>query len=206
MIRPALLPLTALTLTLALAACGSSPPVQHYRLPSDAPAAAPRPAPATGERWLLGSLSLPDYLDRNSLMVPVGRTGLQTLPGQRWAEPLRDALPRVLRADLARLRGADRIWMAPLPPGVKADRVLKLDIQAFEATAEGRAVQLDVRWWLADPTGQVPATARFFHHQEPCQDGSADALVAAHRAALWALAQALAAEGGAAPTAAAPSP
>lgn len=194
--RPARLPLLG-ALLLALSACGSSPPVALYRLRSDAPAAsAPAAAVApSGLRWLVSSISLPDYLDRDALLWPNGQTGLRALPGQRWAEPLRDAVPRVLRADLARLRGADRVWAAPLPAGVQAERVLKVEVQTFEATPDGRELVLVARWWLASPDGQKPALVRMFEHREALDGPTAEALVTAHRAALWALAQAIAAEG-----------
>lgn len=176
---------------LALAACGSSPPVQLYRLPSAPPAsAAAAPAPAaTDTVWLVSSVRLPDYLDRDALLWPSGATGLRALPGQRWAEPLRDAVPRVLRADLARLRGTDKVWAAPLPTGLRAQRVLRVEVQTLEVSADARQFDLVARWWLADPDGRTPALVRQFEHHLPLKDAEADTLVAAHRQALWALAQ-----------------
>lgn len=183
-------------LLLALSACGSSPPVALYRLRADPPAAAAStatvPAPT---RWMLASVHLPDYLDRDAILWPSGETGLKALPGQRWAEPLRDAVPRVLRGDLARLRGADRIWAVPMPTGLKADRVLKVEIQTYEVQPDGQTLVLAARWWLTDPEGQAPTQVRLFERREPLAGSSADALVQAHRAALWALAQAIATQG-----------
>ncbi|WP_022980845.1 membrane integrity-associated transporter subunit PqiC [Ideonella sp. B508-1] len=186
-------PVRAAVLTpwlLALAACGSSPPVELYRLPS-APlgvTAAP-PSAATSGVWLVSSVRLPDYLDRDALLWPSGATGLRALPGQRWAEPLRDAVPRVLRADLARLRGTDKVWASPLPGGLRAQQVLRVEVQAFEASADGKALLLSARWWLADPDGKTTALVRQFEQRVPLQDAAPDTLVAAHREALWALAQ-----------------
>ncbi|MCK7494324.1 MAG: PqiC family protein [Comamonadaceae bacterium] len=49
-------------------------------------------------------VTLPEYLERDAIVVASGAR-LETLDGERWAEPLRDALPRLLRADLEALRG-----------------------------------------------------------------------------------------------------
>ena len=69
-------PVRAATLApwlLALAACGSSPPVQLYRLPS-APlgATATAPSAAASGVWLVSSVRLPDYLDRDALRFEMG--------------------------------------------------------------------------------------------------------------------------------------
>lgn len=186
-------PVRAATLApwlLALAACGSSPPVQLYRLPS-APlgSSATAPSAAASGVWLVSSVRLPDYLDRDALLWPSGSTGLRALPGQRWAEPLRDAVPRVLRADLARLRGTDKVWASPLPTGLRAQQVLRVEVQAFEVSADGSELLLTARWWLTDPDGKAPALVRQFEQRRPLQDATPDTVVAAHREALWALAQ-----------------
>lgn len=176
---------------LALAACGSSPPVALYRLPSAPIGAVSVQAPAADtDVWLLSGVRLPEYLDRDALLWPSGTTGLRALPGQRWAEPLRDAVPRVLRADLARLRGTDKVWAAPLPAGLRAQRVLRIEVQTFEVSGSGQQFDLTARWWLTDPEGRTPALVRQFEHHRPLSaDTGPDALVAAHREALWALAR-----------------
>lgn len=192
LVRRALV-LSTTSLLLGLSACGSSPPVALYRLPSAPLAgstlATPTATSASTERWLVSRISLPDYLDRDALLWPDGQTSLRALPGQRWAEPLRDAVPRVLRADLARLRGADRVWNAPLPQGMKADQVLRVEVLAFEAANDGHSLILSARWWLSPAEGQAPTLVRMFEHRVPLADASPDGLVQAHRAALWALAQ-----------------
>lgn len=180
-----------------LAGCGSSPQVQLYQLRAEPPGVpASAPAAAASGRWVLAGVQLPDYLDRDALLLPTGRAGLQALPGQRWAEPLRDAVPRLLQQDLARLRGVDQVWRAPLPPGVTAQRQLRVEIQQFEAADAGlRQVLLAARWVLSDPSGQQPARVGALRLQAPLAEASSDALVAAHRQVLWQLAQAIAAQG-----------
>lgn len=77
---------------LLLAGCASPlPPVQWVRLPDQSPGAATAPPPPAGVSWqLMAPVPLPGHLDRDALLVPQGRAGLQPLGGARWAEPLRD--------------------------------------------------------------------------------------------------------------------
>lgn len=189
----------AAILPLLLVACASPlPPIQLLRLPAEAPAAtdavAPRPDPAVS--WqLMPPVSLPGHLDRDALLVPQGRAGVQPLGGARWAEPLRDAAPRLLRQDLARRLGQP-LWSAPLPPGVAITHQLRVDIAAFDVGADGRSVSLQARWSVADVRGAVPPRLHETAFATAAAGADAEALAAAHRLALWELAGRIAAAAG----------
>lgn len=174
-----------------LAACASSaPPAQLYHLRSAPPLAAPAPvAPARGPWQLLHPVRLPDYLDRDAILVPRGQAGLATLSGHRWAEPLAEGVPRVLRQDLALLLGEAALSPATAP----AQAQLRLEISSFEATPERRAVQLQARWSL-QTGGGAPVRSNGTRIEVPVAGAEVDALVAAHRLALWRLAEQLAVE------------
>ena len=196
-------------LLLLVGGCASPlPPVQWVRLPAlmpdvpnllevpnlpNAPGATTAPRPATAPVWqLMAPVLLPGHLDRDALLVPQGRAGLQPLGGARWAEPLRDALPRLLRHDLAQLLGAP-LWAAPLPPGLRPTRQLRLEISALDVADDGRSVLLQARWSLADPAGAVPPQLGDASLRAVADGADAGALVLAHRRALWLLAQRIAA-------------
>jgi uncharacterized lipoprotein YmbA len=209
-------------LSLLLAACASSgPPPRLLRLPATLPliqtqaltqptGATPSAAGATDAWQLIGPIGLPNYLDNDAVLVADGPAGLRPLPGVRWAEALRDAVPRVLTADLARLRGAGPLWTGPVPARQTVQRELRLTITALDAQADG-SVSLRARWTLLDPTGtQAPISRDASVHTAagPRPAGgsatppaaaplSADALVVTERLALWQLAQLVA--GSAAP-------
>ncbi len=183
-----------------LAACGSSPKVQYFQLRAEPPQGVEQgalaSAPVSTGIWALGPVQIPEYLDRDAIVRPSGQAMLRLTPSERWAEPLRDAIPRLLQQDLARLHGITRIWRLPLPPGLKAERQLRVEIQRLDAEADtGLRPQLvlQARWSWIDPSGRQPPQVREQRIEVPAGDGSTDALVAAHRAALWALAQAIAA-------------
>jgi hypothetical protein len=184
-----------LLLALTLAGCGSSPPVRLYQLRADPPAAADMAPPAAlAPSWSLGPVLLPDYLDRDAILRTSGQAGLIAPPGERWAEPLREAVPRLLQQDLARLRGSGSVWRLPLPPGVTAERQLRVEIQRLDADSTGQRVTLQARWTLSDgsSSGARPMVAeRRIEVEVPGAD--TDALVGAQRRALWLLAQAIAA-------------
>lgn len=200
----ALTRLLCLSVTLWLGACGTAPPTARLHrlstLPPAAMVATPIPdtavASADAAVWqLITPVSLPQYLDRDQLLTARGAGGLQPLAGERWAEALRDAVPRVLVADLSRLRGVP-VWSTPLPSALAAvARQLRVDVLTFETNPAGDRLLLQARWWLGDARNAtasgMPPVQRLQQAtiEVPLDDSGADALVAAHRLALWRLAQ-----------------
>lgn len=176
-----------------LTACGSSPPVRLYRLPSAPPQPVPARAAPVAEAWqLLMPVRIPDYLDRQALLLPQGEAGLLALSDHRWAESLRDAVPRVLREDLTALRGQGRIWASPLPAGAAIAGRLRVELLALEAAADRRSVHLQARWTLVDPQGRSAPRSGSADLAVPSTGPGIDELVAAHRLALWRLAEQIA--------------
>ena len=183
-------PLTAALLAALLAGCGTSPTPQYHRLQLEPPAEARTLAPAAESPvWQLLPVQLPPYLERESLWQPQPQGGLQPLGAHRWAEPLRDAVARVLLTDLARLRGAASVFATPLPSGLTAQRQLRVELLRLDAEPGGAEMVLQARWWLQDPRGQTPPEVHEVRLNRPAPGGQAEALVAAHRDLLWQLAQ-----------------
>ena len=172
-----------------LAACASPmPPPALYQL-RGAPPVPVQPVPGTQVLQLLQPVALPEALQRDSLLLPQGQAGLQALPGHRWAEPLADAVPRLLRQDLAALLGEARVWAAPLPAGVAITRQCRVEILSLLATPDRAAVVLQARWTLSDPTGRTVPVVTTTQISAPTSGPDVDALVTAHRVALWRLAE-----------------
>ncbi len=177
---------------LALAGCGQSPPVQLYRLRSEPPLPF-TPPPPSSERWqLLQPVRLPDYLDREAILLPQGHSGVLALSSHRWAESLRDAVPRLLRQDLALLLGESQVANSPLPPGWTPTRLLRVELLALEAEGDHHGVRLQARWTISDPAGQRPPQTLVASLRAPAAGTTVDDLVAAHRLALWDLARRIA--------------
>jgi len=198
-----------------LAGCAASavPPTVWLRLATDLPpaassaAAAPSspaapggpvaPGATAGEVWqLMQPLPLPAHLDRDSLFVPQGASGalVRPLAGARWVEPLRDAVPRLLREDLLRRMGGQPLWAAPLPPGLAPTRQLRVEITTFEIGADGRTLATQARWSIADARGTRPPIAYEARFGTPAlQPEAAESWALAHRQAVAALAARIAA-------------
>jgi uncharacterized protein len=186
----------------ALAACSStSAPQRYYRLPSEPPSAeeaAPRAAAGAGAVWELASaLPMPELLERDTLFVEEGAAGIRLLHGHRWAEPLRDTLPRLLRDDLA--RWVPGLWTGttgPSAPNVQntplAGRV-QVELLALQGSLPRRQVALAARWVVT--TAGASAEPRAYRTDEivPWTDASPESLVVAQRVAMWRLAQRIAA-------------
>lgn len=175
---------------LLIAGCGTSPPVSLYRLPLDAPPGTAGARPAALQTWELAAVvGIPEYLDRDAIVVGSGGTAVQVLAGQRWAEPLRDSVPRLLYHDLAQIRGAAVTWLAPSPAGVKVDRVLKVEVLALNARSDRAQVELRARWLLVDPSGATLPQTGNVELAVDAAGPAAEQIVAAHRVALWRLAE-----------------
>ncbi len=195
--RRRLLALAPAAAALALAGCAAAPPPPErlLRLPEERPRPAPPAAPAAAPWVLAAAPTLPEALRHATLLRPEGDTLLRPLAGARWAEPLADAVQRLLLADLRALRGDAAIWSPPPPAALAGAPRLRVEIERLEWLAGGQAVRLEARWSLADAAGGAAPRVGRLRHDEPLAGGAepVDAALRAHRAALWALAQAIAA-------------
>ena len=191
----------SLPLVLTLAGCAAAPTRVPRLLRLEA---GPWPEPG-GETdlsaapvWHLQRVQLPAYLDRELVLAGQGAGSLQALPEVRWAEPLAEAVPRLLRRDLARAATEAgqpvQVWGAALPAGLSAALRLRIDIERLEADLAAGRVRLAAIWVVSDPAGRQTARSGQLELAEPLAgETSAEALVAAHRRALQRLAQAVAA-------------
>jgi len=179
---------------LLLAGCASQPtPTRWYELKSEPPEAVPAPRPGDGTVWeLSGRLTLPGTLERDTLVVASGAAGVAPLAGHRWVVPLRDSMPVRLAADLALLRGEGLVWLSPAPVGVVVARRLRVDIDTMVADEARQTLSLRARWWFTNEPPSTPPTTGLANIDIALPDRSADALAAAHRMALWRLAQRIA--------------
>lgn len=142
--------LLAVGFVVLLAACGSSPPVHYYSLQSleldyleDVDDSAV---------MYLGPLRLPEYVARTQLVTRGEGAVVIVDDYHRWAEPLDDAIPRIVAANVDHL--LDRVVVVPFPQGnlLEPDYRLQGSIVRFDADRAGRAV-LIVQWAIALPDG-----------------------------------------------------
>jgi len=189
--RDALLLLTAA----ALAGCATrnTPPRRLYALTGTPPLPADAKPGKDGRAWVLSpQIALPELLDRDEILIAEGNAGLAPLPEARWAEPLREALPRVLAEDLWRLRQPYPVSLGlPQQRDVESLRLL-VQVDEWLARPEGAGLQLRLRArWHWAPLHAPAATALPAPGQAelavPCS-AQPDALADAYRRSITLLA------------------
>jgi len=164
------------TVLLALTACASSPLEDHYySLVLAADDVAPGDAGHAQALLIVGPVELPEYLNKRGLTLQIDANQVRTANHHFWAEPLEEAISKVLVRDLAHLaddiaveRDAGR-WTAA------GDCRLRIDFDKFHATNRSRVVSSG-RYWLISADGSVKQ--EFAVTQTISADGYASAVAA----------------------------
>ena len=133
--------ITGLLLLGLLAGCGSSPPINYYVLSAhndDVPAGS---TPSLG----VGPIAIPEYLNRDNLVTNREGNTLVVAASDRWAEPLEDNFTRVIAMNLGVLAGTDSVSVYPWPRSAAVDYQVTVDVDRFDAGANGQVV-LVARW------------------------------------------------------------
>lgn len=147
-LRLVLLPLSAV----ALAACGTSPPVRYYSLePIAADYATDRDDAAIVG---LGPLRMPDYLDRSHMVIRGDGNQVLVDDINRWAEPLGKAVHRILAANVDGLLASVIVVAFPHTTVAGLGYRIAGRIDRFDADRAGRAV-LAVQWRVEDRDGHI---------------------------------------------------
>lgn len=185
-----------LVLALAsLAGCATrdTPPRRLYGL-TGTPPLPPDAKPGQDSRaWVLSpQMALPELLDRDEILVGEGSAGLAPWPEARWAEPLRDAMPRLLAEDLWRLRQPYPVTLGTAQnPDLESLRlVVQVDEWLARGDAAGLQLRLRARWHFAPlhaPAGTALPAPGATDLTVPCAR-QADALADAHRRSITMLA------------------
>lgn len=144
-----------IAIVIVAAACGSLPTQNYYVLTPTISAAAHSVTSAAtrsepgGPVVFIDRAHLPELVDRPQFVLGDGEGSnkVRILEQQRWAEPLRAAIPQVIAVDLERQLPNARVSASPLD-ALPADAWrLTLDVQRFEARP-GDAVTVEIGWTL----------------------------------------------------------
>jgi uncharacterized lipoprotein YmbA len=166
-----------------LAACGSPPKERFYIL---SPSTTPAPA-ASGVSYLVavGPVTVPAMVDRPQIVLRVATNRVTLQEQSRWAEPLKESIPRVVAGNLAMLLAGAQVATESQNAIPAADCRLVLDIQRFDSVL-GDAATLEVLWTVTFTSGAAAASGRVLI-RESAGGPDFDAIVAAHSRALAAL-------------------
>ena len=145
--------------SLLIAACGSSPPVRYFALsPMDT---VQRQDPDDSVTLGVGPLRLPEYLNRSQMVTRGGGSELEIDEFSRWAEPLTQALHRVVSADVDNMMTGVTVIAFPWESVVQNNVDYRLigEVTRFDADRSGRVV-LNIQWAIYDVSADVAVPPR----------------------------------------------
>jgi uncharacterized protein len=126
----------------SLAACGSTPPSDYYVLAARASDIPSGDTPSVG----VGPISIPEYLNRNSMVFNRDGNKLEIATFARWAEPLESGISRVLSLNLASNLNTEDIQVFPWHPTRAPEYAVGLRLLLLDST--NQRAQLVAEWSL----------------------------------------------------------
>ena len=168
---------------LALAGClgGPSGPTNFYMLSPLSPSQAGTSAASAEGRIRIGLVTVvvPEYLNRNEIVVNLDNTVYRLAEFNQWAEPLNDNLTRVLEENLTNLLRGDSIdvFLAS-DSSIPADYRLEVDVLRLDGNLGGQ-VALISQWALLETAEGGLILMRRSEYQELAADETVKGLVLA---------------------------
>jgi len=176
----------ALFITVVLVGCRSgAPPVQFYTLSSLSSATQKSNTTDAAPNITIGvgSVDIPQVLDRPQIVTRTGPNKLTLDEFHRWAGSLQADFARVLAENIALLLGINHVAVYPWEVGFSPDYRIALDVRSFEGQW-GKNVLLDVIWQITDRTGEKTLAVKKSVITEPLSTADYEALVAAQSQAI----------------------
>ena len=134
-----------------LAACAAPAKLNYYTLSSQVAS----PAAVSSTRPLsiyVGPVTIPETVDRPQMVFRVDPNQVEIAELERWAEPLKAAIPRLVADTLARELSASAVMTS------RQSATLDFDLQRFDFSA-GDGAAIDALWTIRGAKG-APRTGR----------------------------------------------
>lgn len=165
---------------LIVTGCSSSVKTQYYTLQGP-PSSAARSGVADSALpdIVIAQIALPEAVDRTQIVVRTGDNTLDINDAQRWADPLKSGIARVLAANLAQL--LDNRVTATETGGAHDIRV-NVEILSFES-ALGKSATIEAQWTITPGDSGKPLRGRSLAH-ESLAGNDYSSLAAGHSRAL----------------------
>lgn len=106
-------------------------------------------SPLQGKSIAVGLVEIAPYLDCLQIVTKASCYKLEMAEFNQWAEPLRDNLSRVVRENLAKLLGNQRISAYPSRSAQQSDIQISIEVLRMDVNEANHAV-LVVRWDVQD--------------------------------------------------------
>lgn len=128
-------------------------------------------------------INLPESIDRPQMVLHTGPNQVELSELNRWAEPLKKAIPRLMASQLAQQLGTSRVYTYPQRAQPEADYRVSIDVLRLEASPKQQEVTLESLWSVHQgDRGNLKSGHSLI--REPSNAGDYDALVVAHERAL----------------------
>lgn len=173
-----------------LAGCARTPPPNFFLLdfPVDEQLAGVERGLAIG----VGPINLPQYLDRPQIVTRGTGNEVKLSEANRWAEPLKASISRVLVVDLGRRLNTNRVYAIPQRRRTPLDFQIAVDFGRFDGSP-GAEVVLATRWSLFGKDGKELLYTGVTIIREPTRTASYNGFVGAQVRALERLGEEIAA-------------
>lgn len=165
---------------MAISACSSVPNDRFYTLID--PAQQTNITEVACASVAINSVTLPQAVDRTELVLRNGTHGVTVMDGQRWAESLKNAIPRVLAGDLATKLQCANISTQADNASRDAQYMVWVDITRFDSVL-GQGSTLDALWGVRNAAGNMSRKGSS-HFTVAAHGGTYDDLVTAHAGGL----------------------
>ena len=139
---------TCTLIILVFSGCGTSPKPDFYHLEQSVS------TQLTGlERGVaigIGPVNMAPYLDRPQIVTRAGNHKLELSEFNRWSEPLKSSVSRVIAVKLSNLLETNRVFLLPRrEKSIPLDYQVTIDIARFDGELGGDA-NLTARWTIYD--------------------------------------------------------
>ncbi len=174
---------------LVIAGCAVTPPPTYFQLEEQAnlQLSGIERGVAVG----VGPLNLPSYLDRPQIVTRATEHQLALSEFNRWAEPLKESMLRVIAVNLSNKLESTRVFGVPRrSSGVPLEFKVEINVARFDGRLGGE-VLLVARWILTDQESQVISTKVSIIREQSSGDGY-DALIQAQNKTLKMLSEEIA--------------
>jgi len=125
-----------------LAGCRATKPSHYYVLDATA---ARQTTEATPRGVGLGPVRVAPYLDRPQIVTRPSANALAINEFHRWAEPVKDGVPRAIAANLVALSPGTRVVLYPWRTGDDVPIKVRVDVSRLDGVLDGEA-RLEADW------------------------------------------------------------
>jgi uncharacterized lipoprotein YmbA len=163
-----------------LAACGGAPVHESFYTLSLPASGAAMPSSASPAIFV-GPVSVPEAVDRTQMVLRTGANEVEISEQYRWAEPLKNAIPRVIGETLSRELGTSRVLTSRSAAALPVDYRVAIEVQRFDSSLASGAT-VDALWTITRVDGGTRRAGRTLANE--AATGDAGSLAAAHARAL----------------------